>query len=118
CIIVIVHFVVLAWTFFWAASVVQATDVLARIGAMKFEMSNLLSPVFSIPMGAAKLPVSVLLVLILSYLAHWFPKNALDKLRDGFTWLPSPVQAALILTIALSLFYISGTEVQLIYGNF
>jgi len=118
CIFVTFHFVCLAWVFFRAASVGQAWDVLARLGAMKFEMSNLLSPVFSIPVGAAKLPVSVLLVLILSYLAHWFPKNALDKVRDGFTWLPSPVQAALILTIALSLFYISGTEVQFIYGNF
>ena len=118
CVFVTFHFVCLAWVFFRAANVQQAFDVLARLGALKFEMTNLLTPVFSIPLGAAKFPVSVLLVLILSYLAHWFPKNALDKLRGGFTWLPSPVQAALILSVALGLYYISGTEVQFIYGNF
>ena len=85
---------------------------------MNFEATNLLTPVFSIPIGKAALPVSVLLVLILSYLAHWFPKNALDKVEGGWRWLPSPVQAALILSIAFGLYYMSGTEVQFIYGNF
>ncbi|HUQ34416.1 MAG TPA: hypothetical protein VM095_20005, partial [Pyrinomonadaceae bacterium] len=96
----------------------QAGAVLARLGALKFEMANLVTPVFSIPLGAGAFPVSVLLVLILSYLAHWFPKNALDRVKGGWTWLPSPVQAALILSIALGLYYMSGTEVQFIYGNF
>jgi alginate O-acetyltransferase complex protein AlgI len=118
CVFVTFHFICLAWVFFRAASVQQAWDVLARLGALKLEMTNLLTPVFSIPLGGVQLPISVLLVLVLSYLAHWFPKNALDRLRDGFTWLPSPVQAALILTVALGLYYISGTEVQFIYGNF
>ena len=118
CVFVTFHFICLAWVFFRAASVQQAWDVLARLGALKLETTNLLTPVFSIPLGGVNLPVSVLLVLVLSYLAHWFPKNALDKVRDGFTWLPSPVQAALILTVALGLYYISGTEVQFIYGNF
>ncbi|MBA2733055.1 MAG: hypothetical protein H0U54_09230, partial [Acidobacteria bacterium] len=108
----------LAWVFFRADSVGNAWEVLARLGALKFEMANLITPVFSIPIGGAALPVSVLLVLILSYLAHWFPKNALDRLQGGWGWLPSPVQAAMILSIAFGLYYISGTEVQFIYGNF
>jgi alginate O-acetyltransferase complex protein AlgI len=118
CVFATFHFVCLAWVFFRAESVGQAWAVLARLGALKFEVANLVAPVFSIPFGAGSLPVSVLLVLILSYLAHWFPKNALDGVRGGWTWLPSPVQAALILSIAFGLYYISGTEVQFIYGNF
>lgn len=118
CVFATFHFVCLAWVFFRAASVGNAWEVLARLGALKFEMANLVSPVFSIPVGGFQLPVSVLMVLILSYLAHWFPKNALDKVRDGFTWLPSPVQAALILSIAFGLYYVSGSEAQFIYGNF
>ena len=118
CVFATFHFVCLAWVFFRAESVGQAGEVLARLGAMNFEATNLITPVFSIPFGAGALPVSVLLVLLLSYLAHWFPKNALDSVRGGFTWLPSPVQAALILSIAFGLYYMSGTEVQFIYGNF
>ncbi len=119
CVFATFHFVCLAWVFFRAESVGQAWEVLARLGAMNFEATNLLTPVFSIPFGAeGSLPVSVLLVLVLSYLAHWFPKNALDKVRDGFTWLPSPAQAALILGVALGLYYVSGTEAQFVYGNF
>lgn len=118
CVFATFHFVCLAWVFFRAESVGQAWQVLARLGAMNFEATNLTTPVFSIPLGAGALPVSVLLVLILSYLAHWFPKNALDRVRGGWTWLPSPAQALVILSIAFGLYYISGTEVQFIYGNF
>lgn len=118
CVFATFHFVCLAWVFFKAESIGQAWAVLARLGALQFEMANLISPVFSIPLGGAQLPVSVLMLLILGYLAHWFPKNAFDKVRDGFTWLPSPVQAALILTVAFGLYYVSGTEVQFVYGNF
>jgi D-alanyl-lipoteichoic acid acyltransferase DltB (MBOAT superfamily) len=118
CVFATFHFVCLAWVFFRAESISQAWAVLARLGALKFEMANLITPVFSIPMAGAQFPVSVLLVMLLSYLAHWFPKNALDRVQGGWTWLPSPVQAAMILSIAFGLYYISGTEVQFIYGNF
>jgi alginate O-acetyltransferase complex protein AlgI len=118
CVFATFHFVCLAWVFFRAESVGQAGEVLARLGALNFEVTNLTTPVFSIPFGVGSLPVSVLLVMILSYLAHWFPKNALERVRGGWTWLPSPVQAALILSIALGLYYVSGAEVQFIYGNF
>jgi D-alanyl-lipoteichoic acid acyltransferase DltB (MBOAT superfamily) len=118
CVFVTFHFVCLAWVFFRAGSVGQAWEVLGRLGALKFEIANLTAPVFQIPMGGFSIPVSVLAVLILSYLAHWFPKNALDNVRDRFAWLPSPVQAALILSIAFGLYYASGSEAQFIYGNF
>ena len=118
CVFATFHFVCLAWVFFRADSVSQAWQVLARLGTLNFEVTNLVTPVFSIPIGGASLPVSVLLVLILSYLAHWFPEGAVDRVRSGWTWLPSPVQAALILTTAFGLYYVSGAEVQFIYGNF
>jgi hypothetical protein len=60
----------------------------------------------------------VLTVLAVGYLSHWVPKNAFEQTRVGWNWLPSPVQAALILTIAIGLYYLSGTEAQFIYGNF
>ena len=118
CVFATFHFVCLAWVFFRAGSVGQAWEVLGRLGALKFEIANLTAPVFQIPMGGFSIPVSVLAVLILSYLAHWFPKNALESIRDRFAWLPSPVQAALILSIAFGLYYASGSEAQFIYGNF
>lgn len=118
CVFATFHFVCLAWVFFRAESIGQAWGVLARVGALQFEMANLTSPVFSIPLGGTQLSVSVLILLIIGYLAHWFPKNAFDKVKDGFTWLPAPVQAVLILTVALGLYLVSGTEVQFVYGNF
>jgi D-alanyl-lipoteichoic acid acyltransferase DltB (MBOAT superfamily) len=104
CVLLTFHFVCLTWVFFRAASLQQAWEVLARLGALNFETNNLTPP--------------VLAVLALGYLSHWVPKDAFDKMRDGWDWLPSPVQAALIITIAIGLYYISGTEAQFIYGNF
>lgn len=104
CIIATFHFVCLTWVFFRAASLQQAWDVIARLGAMKFETANLAWPVVA--------------VLCIGYLSHWFPAGALDRLRGGFLWLPAPVQAALILSVAVGLYYLSSVEVQFIYGNF
>jgi hypothetical protein len=36
----------------------------------------------------------------------------------GWAWLPAPVQAVLILSTAVGLYYLSSAEVQFIYGNF
>jgi alginate O-acetyltransferase complex protein AlgI len=104
CVFVTFHFVCLTWVFFRASSLSQAWEILARLTALKFETGNLAPP--------------VLAVLFIGYLSHWFPKDALDRVRAGWTWLPSPVQAVLILSIAAGLFYMSSAEVQFIYGNF
>jgi hypothetical protein len=82
----------------------QAWEVIARLGALKFETANLAWPVMT--------------VLGLGYLSHWFPSGALARLRGGFLWLPAPVQASLILSVAVGLYYLSSVEVQFIYGNF
>jgi D-alanyl-lipoteichoic acid acyltransferase DltB (MBOAT superfamily) len=104
CVFATFHFVCMTWIFFRAASLSQAWDILKRLGALQPGAGNLATPVVT--------------VLVLGYLSHWFPKDAFDKVRGGWHWLPAPVQAALILTIAVGLYYLAGTEAQFIYGNF
>jgi len=98
------HFVCLTWIVFRADSLEQVLSVLRRLGALQFSISNL--------------PTSLLLVLGIGYLAHWTPNKLLTAIRDGWGWLPSPAQAIVILSVAFGLYYVSGAEVQFIYGNF
>jgi D-alanyl-lipoteichoic acid acyltransferase DltB (MBOAT superfamily) len=104
CIFATFHFVCFTWIFFKAGSLAQAGLVLSRFKALEFSAPNLTWPVVS--------------VLVAGYLAHWIPRNALDKLRDGWTWLPAPVQAALILVLAVGLGRWTSGDVQFIYGSF
>lgn len=98
------HFVCLTWVVFRAESLDQAWQVLQRLGAMQFSVGNLATP--------------VLTVLAAGYLAHWVTKAALEKIGRGWTGLPSPAQAGIILLVAFGLYFIAGTEAQFIYGNF
>ncbi len=104
CTLATFHFVCLTWIFFRAATFTQALDVIKRIAALQPGAGNLATP--------------VLTVLALGFLGHWLPKDAFEKIRSAWSWLPAPVQAVLILTIAIGLYYLSGTEAQFIYGNF
>jgi D-alanyl-lipoteichoic acid acyltransferase DltB (MBOAT superfamily) len=104
CIFATFHFVCLTWIFFKAASLSQAWEVLKRLGELQPGAGNLATP--------------VLTALIVGYLSHWLPKNAFDRVRDSWNWLPAPAQAALIVSIAVGLYYLAGTEAQFIYGNF
>lgn len=104
CVFGTFHFVCLAWVLFRAGSLHQTWEVLKRLGAMQFATSNLAAP--------------VLAMLALGYLSHWVPQSAFDKVNEGWNWLPSPVQAVLILSVAFGLYYVSSTNVQFIYGNF
>jgi D-alanyl-lipoteichoic acid acyltransferase DltB (MBOAT superfamily) len=104
CVFATFNFVCLTWIFFRAANFTQAWDILKRLAALQPGAGNLATP--------------VLTVLALGFLSHWVPKDAFDKVRDGWNWLPAPVQAALILSIAIGLYYLAGTEAQFIYGNF
>lgn len=118
CVFVTFHFICLTWVFFGASSIGQARNILARFGALQFSIPHLTAPVLNIPIGSFNLPVSVLIVLIIGYLSHWFPKDALDRVRSGWTWLPSPAQALLILGIVFGLYYASSAGGALVYGNF
>jgi alginate O-acetyltransferase complex protein AlgI len=98
------HFVCLTWVVFRAESLAQAREVLKRLAAMQFAAGNLAAP--------------ILVVLAVGYLSHWFPKGLAERVSDLWAWLPSPAQAAIILGVAFGLYYISGAEMQFIYGNF
>jgi D-alanyl-lipoteichoic acid acyltransferase DltB (MBOAT superfamily) len=98
------HFVCLTWIVFRSQDLTQVISVLKRITALQFSTSNL--------------PTSLLLLLILGFASHFVPIKATTKLRDAWSWLPAPAQAVVVLSIAVGLYYVSGSEVQFIYGNF
>ena len=68
--------------------------------------------------SAANLALPVLSILLAGYLTHWMPNIAFARIRSAWSWLPSPAQAALIISVALGLYYLAGAEAQFIYGNF
>ncbi len=98
------HFVCLTWIVFRADTLPQAFEVLGRLVGFEF--------------SAANLPWTVVLILGLAYLSHWLPRDGFKAVLDGWSWLPAPVQATIILGLAIGLYYIAGAEVQFIYGNF
>ena len=102
--VVTFHFVCLTWVVFRAESLAGAWQVLKRLGALQFSTGNL--------------PTSILLVLAVAYLSHWSPRIITEPIDKTWVWLPAPVQAALILCLAIGLYYVAGAEAQFIYGNF
>jgi D-alanyl-lipoteichoic acid acyltransferase DltB (MBOAT superfamily) len=98
------HFVCLTWVVFRAESMAGAWQVLKRLGALQFSAGNL--------------STSILLVIVAAYLSHWLPEVLAARIDRAWAWLPAPVQAAIILCLAIGLYYVSGAEAQFIYGNF
>jgi D-alanyl-lipoteichoic acid acyltransferase DltB (MBOAT superfamily) len=104
CVLATFHFVCLGWVFFRAGTVSGAWELLKRFSALQF--------------GAANLGLPVVSVLVLGFASHWVPDDLFDRIRNGWVWLPSPVQALLLVGIGFGLYYLSSTDVQFIYGNF
>ena len=98
------HFVCLTWIVFRSQTLSEFFEVLKRLGAFQF--------------SAANLPTSLLLLLVLGFASHFAPTRLTTRFRDAWSWLPAPAQAVVVLSIAFGLYYVSGTEVQFIYGNF
>ena len=98
------HFVCLTWIVFRSQDLSQAIAVLKRLTTFQFSTSNL--------------PTSLLLLLIFGFASHFIPTRATTRLREAWRWLPAPAQAVVVLSIAFCLYYVSGAEVQFIYGNF
>ncbi|MDQ2855246.1 MAG: MBOAT family protein [Acidobacteriota bacterium] len=98
------HFVCLTWVVFRAESLGSGWQVLKRLGALQFSTGNL--------------STSILLVLAIAWLSHWSPKIITGSIVKTWAWLPAPIQAALILCLAIGLYYVAGAEAQFIYGNF
>ena len=103
-VVITFHFVCLTWIVFRASSLTDGWEVLKRLGALQF--------------GHANLPTSILLVLGIAVLSHWSPRSFTERVSQSWQWLPSPAQAAVIVCLALGLYYVSGAEAQFIYGNF
>jgi len=104
CSLATFHFICLTWIVFRSQTPGQAVEVIKRLTAFQFSTANL--------------PTSLLLLLVLGFASHFAPPNLTTRLRDGWSWLPAPAQAVVVLSIAFGLYYVSGAEVQFIYGNF
>jgi len=104
CTLATFHFVCLTWIVFRAESLTQVFAVLRRLVTLQFSTANL--------------PASLLLLLVVGLASHWCPAPAFKAALAGWRWLPSPAQALVVLSVALGLYYVSGAEVQFIYGNF
>jgi alginate O-acetyltransferase complex protein AlgI len=104
CTIATFHFVCLTWIVFRAEDLSQVFAVLQRLALFQFSTGNL--------------PPQLLLILAGAFVAHWLPAKGLTTIQTGWRWLPSPAQAVVVLSIAFGLIYLSGSEVQFIYGNF
>ncbi|HET6861949.1 MAG TPA: MBOAT family protein [Pyrinomonadaceae bacterium] len=104
CVLATFHFVCLTWVVFRAENLQQVLEVLQRLTAFQFSVGNL--------------PASLALLLMVAYLSHWLPVRLFVAIKEGWNWLPSPAQAVVVLSTAFGLYYVSGAEVQFIYGNF
>ena len=104
CTIATFHFICLTWIVFRAESLSQVFAVIKRLTVFQFSTGNL--------------PTSLVLLLLAGFASHWIPSKTLNAVRSGWGWLPSPAQALVVLSVAFGLYYVSGAEVQFIYGNF
>ncbi|MEW6209007.1 MAG: MBOAT family O-acyltransferase [Acidobacteriota bacterium] len=99
------HFVCLAWIFFRADSVEKVFSVIGQLTAMSAD--------------AANLPVSVIGVMIVGFLAHFAPDAVWEKSRDGFARLPAIAQACVIAVVAAGLYSVASSDVApFIYSRF
>jgi alginate O-acetyltransferase complex protein AlgI len=104
CTIATFHFVCLTWIVFRAENLSQVLAVLQRLTTFQFSIGNL--------------PAQLILVLAAAFISHWLPAKSITAMQNGWRWLPSPAQAAVVVSVAFGLIYLSGSEVQFIYGNF
>jgi D-alanyl-lipoteichoic acid acyltransferase DltB (MBOAT superfamily) len=104
CVVTTFHFVCLGWVLFRAGSLRAAWEIVTRLGAWQFGTVNLARP--------------ILIVLVIGFLTHLIPRRVFDSASAIWTWLPSPAQAVVILSVAFGLYYVSSANVQFIYGNF
>jgi len=99
------HVVTLAWVFFRAPSLDIAKRVLGAVGA--------LDP------GVANLPVLVPPLLLAAAATHFVPECWMDRVHRLFHTLPSPVQAAVFITMVLLAREVATSEVApFIYSQF
>ena len=99
------HFVCLTWIFFRAETVGQAVGVLRQIFSPTIDLANLTMP--------------VVMVIALGFLAHWTPDRIWDVARSGYTRLPAPIQAIVLISLGVGLYAIASSDVApFIYTRF
>jgi D-alanyl-lipoteichoic acid acyltransferase DltB (MBOAT superfamily) len=104
-VLLVFHYVCLAWIFFRATSFADALAVLSRIAAGELDHANV------VPL--------VTIALVIGLLCHFWPDGSFRWLRDCFVQLPAPVQGALLVACTLVLRQLAHAKlVPFIYFQF
>jgi D-alanyl-lipoteichoic acid acyltransferase DltB (MBOAT superfamily) len=99
------HYVCLAWVFFRAPSFTQAMLVLHQIGTLTTFHPNL--------------PPILLGLLGIGLVSQLVPEAAYERVKNGFTDLPAPLQGAVLFGVAVVLHEAAGaTAVPFVYFQF
>ncbi|HEY7545227.1 MAG TPA: MBOAT family O-acyltransferase [Blastocatellia bacterium] len=99
------HFVCLSWIFFRADGVERAFSVIGQMMTLSADTANL--------------PLAVICVMMIGFIAHWIPDSIWEKSRDGFARLPALVQACVIAVVAVGLYSVASSDVvPFIYSRF
>ena len=104
-VVLVFHYVCLAWIFFRAPTFDAALGVLRQLATLETDHANV------IPMLS--------LALATGFICHYFPDRSFRWLRDRFCALPAPAQGAVLCLAALLLRELSHTKiVPFIYFQF
>jgi alginate O-acetyltransferase complex protein AlgI len=99
------HFVCFAWVFFRAETVDQAVALLSQL--------------FTFTTGTSNLAYPMVVIIALSFIAHWMPDSGFDLARNGFVRMPAPFQAGVLFALALGLYFVASSDVvPFIYSRF
>jgi alginate O-acetyltransferase complex protein AlgI len=104
-VVITFHFVCFAWIFFRAETVDRAIALLSQL--------------FTFTTGTSNLAFPMVLIIALSFIAHWMPDVGFDVARNGFVRMPAPVQAGVLFALALGLYFVASSDVvPFIYSRF
>jgi alginate O-acetyltransferase complex protein AlgI len=104
-VVITFHFVCFTWIFFRADTIERAVSVIRQLFTLTVDVSNLTAP--------------VALVMVLGFLAHWFPQRLFDGAASGFIKLPSLAQACVLFAVAAGLYLVASSDIApFIYSRF
>jgi D-alanyl-lipoteichoic acid acyltransferase DltB (MBOAT superfamily) len=104
------HFVCFCWIYFRAADVATVNKILFQIG-MSFNAQ-------AIPQIVSAYG-HILILMLIAYIIHWFPRNYKEELTKFFIIIPDVVKAAIIALIIIGLYQVRTAEIQpFIYFQF
>jgi alginate O-acetyltransferase complex protein AlgI len=104
-VVLVFHYVCLAWIFFRATSFASALAILSRIASCELDHANV------VPL--------VTIAVVVGMLCHFWPDASFRWLRDRFVALPAPAQGALLVACTLVLRQLAHAKlVPFIYFQF